>query len=48
MALAESPSSFLVEEVTLHAETNIWVIERFLGRRFSRRQVGKLVEVATV
>ena len=48
MALAGSPSSFLVEDVTPHAETNMWVIERFLGRRFSRRQVGKLVEVATV
>lgn len=48
MALASSPSRFLVEDVTPHAETNIWVIERFLGRRFAKRQVGKLVEVSTV
>ncbi len=48
MALASSPSQFLVEEVTPHAETNMWVIERFLGQRFARRQVGKLVEVSTV
>ncbi len=48
MALASSPSSFLAEDVTPHAETNMWVIERFLGRRFARRQIGKLVEVSTV
>lgn len=47
MAVANSSSSFLVEDVTPHAETNMWVIERFLGQRFSRRQVGRLVEVAT-
>ena len=47
MALANGPSSVLAEEVTGHAETNMWVIERFLGPRFQRKQVGGLVEIST-
>ena len=48
MAVASSPSSFLVEEITPHAETNMWVIEKFVGRRFTRRQAGRLIELSTV
>jgi len=33
-ALARGPSSFVAQELTEHARTNVWVIERFLGSVF--------------
>jgi len=46
MALAGKGSRVLAEEVTSHAETNIWVIERFLGKKFSVSKRDDLVELA--
>jgi len=40
MALVGS-SSATISELTKHAETNIWVIEKFLPVRFSTTKVGK-------
>jgi len=48
MALAKGDSVFLAEELTGHAETNIWVVERYLGRRFATSKRDGLVEVRTV
>lgn len=48
MALASGPSVVLAEELTGHAETNIWVIERFLGKRFAVDKTDGLVRVQTV
>jgi len=48
MALAAKGSRVLVEEMTGHADTNVWVIEQFLGERFSISKKEKLVEVATI
>jgi RNA 3'-phosphate cyclase len=48
MALAKGTSSILTEEISGHAETNIWVIERFMGKRFSVSKRESLVEVCTV
>lgn len=45
MGLAEGASTVLAEELTGHAETNIWVVERFLGRRFTTSEKEGLVEV---
>lgn len=47
MALADGESRVLAEGMTGHAETNISVIESFLGRKFNTRKAGKLVEVNT-
>ena len=47
MALAGKGSNVLAEEMTGHAETNIWVIEQFLGRKFTVSNRNGLVEVAT-
>lgn len=48
MALADGGSIITAEELTGHAETNIWVVERFLGERFRTRRSGSLVEVRTI
>lgn len=48
MALAGKGSLLLAEEMSGHAETNVWVIEQFFGKKFSINQKGKLVEVAVV
>ena len=48
MALADGRSTVLVEGLTEHAKTNIWVIERFLGRRFVTSEDGGLVRICTV
>lgn len=48
MALARGPSRILAEEVTSHAETNMSVVESFLGKRFETRRKEGLVEVRTV
>jgi len=38
----------LAEDMTSHAETNIWVIEQFLGKRFSVSRKDGLVELTTI
>lgn len=48
MALAGSGSIVLAEELTNHARTNIWVIERFLGKKFDVTQKDGLTEIRTV
>lgn len=48
MAFAESGSRVLAEELTRHAETNIWAIEQFLGRKFSVSKKDGLVEISTI
>ena len=35
LAFAAGESVFTTEEITLHLLTNLWVIERFLGPRFT-------------
>jgi RNA 3'-terminal phosphate cyclase (ATP) len=45
MAFAEEGSEVVAEELTPHAETNIWVIERFLGRKFSIESKDGLVTI---
>ncbi len=45
MALASGGSAVVAEEMTGHAETNIWVAERFLGSRFKTVKRDALVEV---
>jgi RNA 3'-phosphate cyclase len=47
MALADEPSLATAEEMTGHAQTNIWVLEKFVGRRFDVKNAGNLVEVRT-
>ena len=47
MALASGNSVVLAEELTAHAETNIQVIEKMLGRSFTITERDGLVEVAT-
>ncbi len=46
MALAEGGSRVLADEFTSHAETNIWVIEKFVGKRFSAKEKKGLTEVS--
>jgi RNA 3'-phosphate cyclase len=46
MALAEGKSRVLAEELTSHAETNIWVIEKFVGKRFSVKEKKGLTEIS--
>jgi RNA 3'-terminal phosphate cyclase len=48
MALAGAGSIVLAEELSNHARTNIWVIERFLGRKFDVTQKDGLTEIRTV
>ena len=48
MALAEGNSVVLAEEMTAHAGTNISVIEKFLGKRFSVEEAGELVRIETL
>lgn len=48
MALAGRGSRVLAEEMTGHAETNVWVIEQFLGKKFTIARNEKLVEVMTI
>ena len=47
MAFAENGSRVLAQELTSHAETNIWAIEQFLGKRFSVGDKDGLVEIST-
>jgi RNA 3'-phosphate cyclase len=48
MALAKGKSTVVAEELTQHAETNMWVIERFLGKRFKVEKIRGLVQVGTI
>jgi len=48
MALAKGRSTVVAEELTQHAETNIWVIERFLKKRFDVEKEGDLVRVSAI
>jgi RNA 3'-terminal phosphate cyclase (ATP)/RNA 3'-terminal phosphate cyclase (GTP) len=45
MALASGGSAVVAEEMTGHAETNIWVAERFLGSMFKVARRDGLVDV---
>ncbi len=44
-ALADGTSIYLAREVTEHLDTNIWLIEKFLGVKFRVSRVGKLYRV---
>lgn len=48
MAVAEQGSVLLAEEMTEHAKTNIWVIERFLGKKFDVTRKEGLSQVMAV
>lgn len=48
MALAGPGCIVLAEEMTGHAETNLWVTEKFLGTRFSKSKKNGLLELRTV
>jgi len=48
MAFAEKGSMVLAQELTAHAETNIWVIEQFLGKKFSISKKEGSAKVATI
>ena len=48
MAVAEKGSRIIADELTGHAETNIWVIEQFLGKKFSVTKTGGLTEVRAI
>ncbi len=48
MALAGTGSTVLAEELTNHARTNIWVVEKFLGRKFDVAQKDGLTKITTV
>jgi len=48
LALADGESLVVAEELTMHAETNMRVIEKFLGRRFETANRDGLVEVKVV
>ena len=46
-AMASGESSVVAEELTPHAETNMWVVERFLGRKFVTTPRDGMVEIRT-
>ena len=48
VALAIDESVIIGEELTGHAETNIWVVERFLGEKFKTHRRDGVVEIRTV
>jgi RNA 3'-terminal phosphate cyclase (ATP) len=45
MALAKGTSSFKVSKLSQHAKTNIWVIEKFLDRKFILEEKESVIEV---
>jgi len=47
MGLAEGSSVVLADEVSGHARTNIWIVEKFTGRSFEVKERGQLFEVRT-
>jgi RNA 3'-terminal phosphate cyclase len=46
LALAEGQSSFTARELTLHAQTAIWLIEQFLPVCFTSSRAGALHRIA--
>ncbi len=48
MAVAEKGSRIVAQDLTGHAETNIWVIERFLGKKFSVTTTDGLTDVRAI
>lgn len=44
-ALANGTSSFRCRSISNHAETEMWLLEKFLDVKFEKRAVGKAVEV---
>ncbi len=46
MALASGKSEVLAQEVSQHARTNIWLVEKFLGVKFEIAPCGELWRVA--
>ncbi len=48
MALARGESVVIGEELTGHTETNIWVVERFLGEKFKTLRRDGVVEIRTI
>lgn len=48
MAVAEKGSRIIAQDLTSHAETNIWVIEQFLGKKFSVTKTDGLTEVRAI
>jgi RNA 3'-terminal phosphate cyclase (ATP)/RNA 3'-terminal phosphate cyclase (GTP) len=48
MALARGKSAISVARLTDHAKTNMWVIEKFLDRKFTSREHGKCVLIECV
>jgi RNA 3'-phosphate cyclase len=48
MALASDPSSFIVKELTSHADTNMEIIQKFLPVRFEATQMNRAVKVTVV
>jgi RNA 3'-phosphate cyclase len=47
MAVAHGSSAIIADDLTEHAKTNIWVIERFFPNKFSASKRGELTEIAT-
>lgn len=47
MALAQGRSTALADEMTEHAKTNIWVIEKMLGKGFQIDQKERLTELTS-
>lgn len=48
MAMAEKECRIAAEEITAHAETNMWAIEQILGKKFSVTKHGAMMEVSTL
>lgn len=48
MALSGQGSRVLADGLTGHAETNIMVIEKFLGKKFQAMKTGRLIGIETV
>ncbi|MBN1677395.1 MAG: RNA 3'-terminal phosphate cyclase [Candidatus Thermoplasmatota archaeon] len=48
MALSKGRSKVVTDEITGHAETNMSVVESFLGKKFETRKMDGLVEVRTI
>lgn len=46
MALAKGKSIIIAQELTGHAKTNIWVIEKFLGEKFSTKEISGGVRIS--
>jgi len=47
MALAQGPSKYLTDELSGHARTNIWVLEKFVGKRFVEGNRDGLIELSS-